>query len=490
MFGGKKKAQLETLQIQNAQLNMAYSQMQSQLEYLNSVIGQAGGQDLLQLQQAVVNARIMQQNELQQIQQNTQQSILQAQQEAQQQVNSAYSDIMKQGEKAEKRLKKAQTSLEKIEKKEAAIRADIENKKKELAEIDEIYKDATVTIEAGLIDFAHPAKDSIALGDELHEVRDQIKQCVRNKTATSATENFTFNNSAAQGRRFVASMSKMMLRSYNAEAENCILTVKAGNGLAAEKRLERAREQVRNLGKMINLQITAEYHRLRIRELRLALDYQNAKKAEKEEERERRAQLREEARAQKELELQRDKLKKEHDHYQNVLEQLLSQGKQAEAAQIQAKISDLDKEIESVDFRAANIRAGYVYVISNIGSFGDNMVKIGMTRRLNPLDRVKELSDASVPFNFDVHALFFSEDAVAVETELHHRFAAQRVNLINKRREFFRVTPAEVKKELTDIAGNLLEFIDVPEAEQYRESMALRQEEANIDIDTPTDLCQ
>ena len=104
------------------------------------------------------------------------------------------------------------------------------------------------------------------------------------------------------------------------------------------------------------------------------------------------------------------------------------------------------------------------------------MVKIGMTRRLNPLDRVKELSDASVPFNFDVHALFFSEDAVAVETELHHRFAAQRVNLINKRREFFRVTPAEVKKELADIAGNLLEFIDVPEAEQYRESLALRQQ--------------
>lgn len=476
MFGDKKKAQIETLRVQNAQLNMAYSQLHSQLEYLNSVVAQAGGQDLLQLQQAVVNARIMQQNELQQIQQNTQQRVFQAQQEAQQQVKMAYGDTLRQGEEAERRLKEVQASLEEIEKKQANIRADIENKKVELAEIDEVYKDATAFIEAGLADFAHPAKDSIDLGDELVSVREQIKKHIRNKTATSVNEHFTFNGSSAQGRRLVASISKIMLRSYNAEAENCILTVKAGNGLAAEKRLERAREQVRNLGKMMDLKITADYHRLRIRELRLALDYQNAKKAEKEEERERRAQLREEARAQKELEIEREKLKKEHDHYQNVLDRLLAQGKQDEASDIQAKISALDQEIESVDYRVANIRAGYVYVISNIGSFGDDMVKIGMTRRLNPLDRVRELSDASVPFNFDVHALFFSEDAVAVETELHHRFAAQRVNLINKRREFFRVTPAEVKKELADIAGNLLEFIDVPEAEQYRESLALRQQ--------------
>lgn len=138
MFGNKKKAQIDALMAENAQLQAAYSQMQSQLGYLNSVVGQAGGQDLFQLQQAVANARAVQQNELQQIQQATQQQVAQAQQEAQQQVNSAYSDIMKQGEKAEKRLKKAQTSLEKIEKKEAAIRADIDSKKKELAEIDEV----------------------------------------------------------------------------------------------------------------------------------------------------------------------------------------------------------------------------------------------------------------------------------------------------------------------------------------------------------------
>lgn len=114
-----------------------------------------------------------------------------------------------------------------------------------------------------------------------------------------------------------------------------------------------------------------------------------------------------------------------------------------------------------------------MYVISNLGAFGPNVVKIGMTRRLEPMDRVRELGDASVPFRFDVHALFFSEDAVGVEAELHRRFADKRVNRINVRREFFYATPLEVKKELAGIAGNLLEFVDEPEAEQYRLSLEM-----------------
>ena len=132
---------------------------------------------------------------------------------------------------------------------------------------------------------------------------------------------------------------------------------------------------------------------------------------------------------------------------------------------------EIEEGIDDVVKREANSRAGYVYVISNIGSFGERMVKIGMTRRLDPMDRVRELGDASVPFNFDVHALFFSDDAVSVETELHHRFAAKRVNRINARREFFYATPAEVREALKDIAGNLLEFTEEPEAEQYRLSL-------------------
>lgn len=346
---------------------------------------------------------------------------------------------------------------------------------RQIGELKGSYKEAVTLVDKGLIPFAHPAESSVQLKDDLAKTRDKIKRAVRWGTATQAATDFAYNGSASRGQKFVADMEKMMLRAYNAEAENCILTVKAGNGEAAKKRLERTRNQVASLGKLISLEITSSYHKLRIRELELALEYQNALKREKEEEREKRAQLREEKQAQRELEVQRAKLVKEAEHYQRVLEELRAQGKDDEAAAMEAKLADVNKEIESVDFRAANVRAGYVYVISNLGSFGDNMVKIGMTRRLDPMDRIRELSDASVPFNFDVHALFFTDDAVGVEAELHRRFADHRVNLVNQRREFFAVSPLDVRTALLEVAGNLLEFVEEPDAEQYRLSEAMRQ---------------
>jgi len=127
------------------------------------------------------------------------------------------------------------------------------------------------------------------------------------------------------------------------------------------------------------------------------------------------------------------------------------------------------------DYRAANIRAGYVYLISNIGSFGERMVKVGLTRRLDPLERIRELSDASVPFNFDVHAVFFSKDAVGIETAMHERLANVRVNLVNRRREFFHATPTEVKAHLAELAGELLQFQEIPDALEYRQCLSQRK---------------
>jgi hypothetical protein len=123
----------------------------------------------------------------------------------------------------------------------------------------------------------------------------------------------------------------------------------------------------------------------------------------------------------------------------------------------------------------ANIRAGYVYVISNVGAFGERMVKIGLTRRLDPLDRVYELGDASVPFRFDVHALVFSDDAVGLEARLHQALAQVRVNLVNPRREFFYATPSEVRALLAKHAGHLLDFVDEPEASEWRQSEGERR---------------
>ncbi len=115
-------------------------------------------------------------------------------------------------------------------------------------------------------------------------------------------------------------------------------------------------------------------------------------------------------------------------------------------------------------------------MISNIGALGERVVKIGMTRRLNPMDRVRELSDASVPFNFDVHALFFSDDAVSIESQMHQRLADKRVNRVNLRREFFYVTPADAKEHLMDLTGELLSFDEEPEALEYHQSLQASQD--------------
>ena len=372
---------------------------------------------------------------------------------------------------AEKRLRDINKEVDKSEATLAGVKEKTVQQKEELRALGIRYDEGIKMLDAGWTDYDSPAASSVALKEQLDEVRAKIKEMIRTGAAVDASKNFVFNNSETKGRKFVRDMAKMMLRAYNAEAENCVLTVKAGNGNVARNRLERARDQIVKLGALINLQINFHYHRLRIKELELTLQYQNAKKAEKEAEREERARLREQARAEKELRAERERLEKERQHYLNVLKAVEEAGNSTEAEKLRQQLAEIEEGINDVEKREANSRAGYVYVISNIGSFGERMVKIGMTRRLDPMDRVRELGDASVPFNFDVHALFFSDDAVSVETELHHRFAAKRVNRINARREFFYATPAEVREALKDIAGNLLEFTEEPEAEQYRLSL-------------------
>ena len=137
---------------------------------------------------------------------------------------------------------------------------------------------------------------------------------------------------------------------------------------------------------------------------------------------------------------------------------------------------DIEKSLTNIDYREANQRAGYVYIISNIGAFGENVYKIGMTRRLDPQDRIDELGDASVPFNFDVHAMIFSDDAPALEAALHNAFSDKKVNMVNTRREFFYVTLDEIKEVVRNNFDKTVEFIDVANAEQFRVSQKMHEE--------------
>ena len=173
---------------------------------------------------------------------------------------------------------------------------------------------------------------------------------------------------------------------------------------------------------------------------------------------------------QRELEEERQRLDKERSHLVFTIERLKEQGQVDDA--LLARLAEVDCAIEQNDFRAANIRAGYIYVISNEGAFGPGVVKIGLTRRLEPNERISELSGASVPFRFDIHALFFSEDAVTLENELHKHFATRALNQANPRKEFFFATPAEVRDVLLERVGNILEFAEKAEATEYRQSVS------------------
>ncbi|MFI0718114.1 DUF4041 domain-containing protein [Streptomyces sp. NPDC021224] len=324
--------------------------------------------------------------------------------------------------------------------------------------------------DVGIYRYHHPLENAAAYKDRLRSLEDRIGEAVKGSRAILAADMFTFDGSLARGRRLVGDLSRLMLRAYNAEADNCVRSLKSGNVRTALKRLESAVTAIERLGAIMEMRINPEYHALRVAELELTADFQMKVQEEREHARQERQLLREQRRAEQELAAERERLEKERAHYVGALASLRAKGDNDAVTELSGRLAAIEEAIAANDYRIANIRAGYVYVISNIGAFGPNIVKIGMTRRLDPMDRVRELGDASVPFRYDVHAMFFSNDAVALETRLHRAFAGRRVNFVNQRREFFFATPAEVRALLADEVGGLLEFTEEPAAPEYFQS--------------------
>ncbi|MDR1805519.1 MAG: DUF4041 domain-containing protein [Clostridium sp.] len=316
-------------------------------------------------------------------------------------------------------------------------------------------------------------------------IRQQQKDMAKAGRAVIGAKNWIINGSSAQGNKLVKDMCKLFLRAFNCECDDIVEHVKHNNFEASLKRIAKSASDISNLGSVMQISIAPPYYNLKVEELTLALEYAQKKQQEKEEEKERRAQMREDAKVQRELEQKRKDLEKESNHYENTLTALQgrlekAEGVEAEAIKLrieeaQNKIEEIQKAQKDIDYREANKRAGYVYVISNIGSFGEGVYKIGMTRRLDPMERIFELSDASVPFNFDLHAMIFSEDAPKLETALHTAFEDAKVNMVNQRREFFRVSLDDIKAVVRANYDKIAEFIDIPEAEQFHVSENTRK---------------
>lgn len=364
---------------------------------------------------------------------------------------------------------------------------EIEAKSKELDKISKdiiTFSDEVLVQEYGLYQPRYNFMSSDVYKGRLTTIRNQQKQMIKQDIAASGNTDWTVNNNKAKGRKMVNDMKKLLLRAFNSECDETIGKVKYNNIETSVRKIVKSAEQIQKLGTIMSVYINQSYIDLKIVELYLAFEYQQKKQQEKEEQRELRAQQREEAKLKKEIEEKRKKIKKEQTHYQQALKNLLSQIKEhgetedliAKKAELETELSNIDKSIKDIDYREANQKAGYVYVISNVGSFGENIYKIGMTRRLEPQDRVDKLGDASVPFKFDIHAMIFSDNAPALEAALHRAFEDRKLNMVNTRREFFYVTLDEIKQVVKENFDKTVEFIDFPDAEQYRTSLKMREQ--------------
>lgn len=378
--------------------------------------------------------------------------------------------------KSEMELQKLRDECEKLEQK-------IEENTIELIELDDEVLLQSFSLYKPQYDFVNSAQYKYKLDD----IREDQKNMIRQDQAVLGDTNWTVNNDARKGKKMVNDTKKLLLRAFNSECEYVISKVRYNNFDTCLKRIKKASETISKLGVVMNISIHNRYYELKVQELRLALEYQQMKQREKEEQQELRARMREEARIQREIEAERKKAEKEKQHYLNALKEVQKQLAECtdetqrnalaeKLDEMQIQVSKIDKNLADIDYREANQRVGYVYVISNIGSFGENIYKIGMTRRLNPQERVDELGNASVPFNFDVHAMIFSKDAPALENALHHAFDDRKVNMVNKRREFFNVSLDEIEKVVKENFDGSVEFEKTALAEQYRESLKIKKE--------------
>ena len=287
--------------------------------------------------------------------------------------------------------------------------------------------------------------------NKLEVIREKQKFLLKNNIAANFSENWTLDGSLTKGKKMVKDNVKQILRSFNNECDNVIDKVKFNNIDSMRNRIIKSFEQLNKLNEINKISIKVDYLNLKLDELALAYEYQLKKQEEKEEQKRIREELREQQKVERELEEARKNTIKDKQHYEkaiNELKQRLELTDNLEEKQnltskmnlLEVELDNINSKLADIDYRQKNQKAGYVYIISNIGAFGENIYKIGMTRRLEPEERIHELSDASVPFNFDIHAMIFSEDAPALENALHKAFEDKKVNMMNSRKEFFNVT--------------------------------------------------
>ncbi|MFC0199070.1 DUF4041 domain-containing protein [Paracoccus rhizosphaerae] len=358
----------------------------------------------------------------------------------------------------------------------AEVRSTYAEKRKLLNQLEQqvaVYDERLSFAELGVYEPHFDFSDSEEYKDAIRRCREEQKRMVSDKSAVSANNNWTVDGSKSKGQTMINRQTKLTLRAFNNECEAAIANVRWNNVNAMEKRIRTSASQIDGANASMNLQLEEDYIELRIKELRLTHEYREKQKAEKEE----RAEMARAEREEKKLLAEAEAAEKKEREYKRLLDKARSEvgADQSKIAELEVLLAEAHSAAERAQAMATMTKSGYVYVISNVGSFGEDVVKIGLTRRLDPDDRVRELGDASVPFGFDVHAMIYSEEAPALESALHREFAERRINMTNFRKEFFRVGLEEVEEAVARLAPSASFFKD-REAQEWHETMARRNE--------------
>lgn len=355
----------------------------------------------------------------------------------------------------------------------------------ELSHQNNLLKDNLEIAEFGIYEPHFDYETSEIFKDKINEVREEQKQLIKDRDAVLGGEGWSVNNSVQKGRTMINKQKKLMLRAFNGECDSFISNVSWNNETRMEERIDKSIIAINKMGETQGLTISSTYSSLKLKELRLTHEYRLKKYEEKEEQRLIRAQMREEEKARRDFE----KAQKEAEIEEKMLQQAMKKAQdeiaraseeererfETQLAELQIQLKEAEEKNQRAISMAQQTKSGHIYVISNIGSFGENIYKVGMTRRLDPLDRVNELGDASVPFKFDVHAMIYSENAPELENNLHKAFEKNRLNYVNRRREYFNLSLKEIEKIVKENHGEV-EFIIEPEAKEYRESVIIREQ--------------
>lgn len=345
-----------------------------------------------------------------------------------------------------------------------------------------IFESKLDLIEFGVYEPVYSFEKSDDYRVEQDKIIEKQKSMINADNAAICDFKWSVEGSEEKGKALVKVYKKLMLCAFNGECDVLIAKVKWNNVVQMKERMQKLFEAINRLGEKFKVYLNSQYLDLKKKELILEHEYQMKRQKEKEEMRAIQEELREEEKAKGEFEQAQKEAEKEEANYQKALDKArkeveLVTGEKQE--KLQAQIEKLEQELKEAQEKkeralsmAQQTKRGHVYIISNIGSFGENVYKIGMTRRLEPEDRVKELGDASVPFQFDIHAMIYSDEAPTLEHELHKAFTNKKVNMLNYRKEFFNVTLDEIEQQVKKI-GLDAEFSRLPEAMEYRETLAI-----------------